>query len=102
MKIRSGKGSRSGAALLYATLISVAIAGMCLALLMINLGTEKARVQSQNEQRAFYAAEAGLSDAYMQLTEGVVEWPEAGPLHFRTPAGPLAPGRASDTAGVND
>jgi len=100
MKIRSGK-SRRGAALLYATLISVAIAGMCLALLMTNLGTEKARVQSQNEQRAFYAAEAGLSDVYMQLTEGVVECPEAGPLGFGTAEVPLALGSASYFVEVN-
>ena len=67
-----GRKGRRGAALLFATVIAVAIAGMCMALLFMNLGTSKLRVSSRSEQRSFYAAEAGLSDAYVQLTSGLL------------------------------
>lgn len=92
---RSGRGAQGGAALIYATVISVAIAGMCLALLMVNQRTSKARAQSQNDQRSFYAAEAGLSDAFMRLTEGVVAWPEDEPLLLGSSEAPIAFGTTS-------
>ena len=75
-RMKARRAARRGAALLYATLVAVAIAGMCVALLTVNLATNKSRVQSRTAERAFYAAEAGLSDAFVQLTEGVTPWPE--------------------------
>jgi len=64
--------ARRGVALVFATVIGVAIAGLALALLVMNLGTEKVRVSNKSVQRSFYAAEAGLSDAYMQMSEGLL------------------------------
>jgi hypothetical protein len=97
---RSGRGAR-GAALIYATVLSVAIAGMCLALLTVNLRTSKVRAQSQNAQRSFYAAEAGLSDAFMRLTEGVVAWPEDEPLLLGSSEAPVAFGTTAYWVEVN-
>ena len=98
---RPGRGGRRGAALIYATVVSVAIAGMCVALLTVNLPTSKARAQSQNDQRSFYAAEAGLSDAYMRLTEGVVAWPDDEPLLLGSAEAPIAFGTTAYWVEVN-
>lgn len=66
----NARGARSGSALLYAMILMVALAGMCAALLGITLRTGDAREESRSSQRALYAAEAGLSDYLVQLTEG--------------------------------
>ena len=67
---RDKRSPRRGAALLVALVVAVAMAGLCTALLAVNLSTGRSRVADQGGQRSFYAAEAGLSDAFMQLTEG--------------------------------
>jgi hypothetical protein len=87
---------RRGFALVYATVVATAIAGLCVALLAINMGASKERVAAQGRQRSFYAAEAGLSDAYMQFDAGLMVPPEEGQTVFLgTPATPVKFGRAS-------
>lgn len=66
------RSERSASALLIALIAAVSMAGMCAALLAVNLSTGRARTQSAVQQDSFYAAEAGLSDAYMRLTEGSI------------------------------
>jgi len=91
----SRAGSRRGAALLIALVLALAMAGLCTALLAVNISTKKSRVQDQGGQRAFYAAEAGLSDGFMQLTEGLVK-PDLGEtVWIGTPEEPVAMGNSS-------
>jgi hypothetical protein len=80
---------RRGAALIHAIVIAVMIAGMCMALLFVNLGTSKVRVQGRSEQRSFYAAEAGLSDAYVQLTAGLLDLEAGEPIQLGDPDLPV-------------
>ena len=68
---------RQGSALLATLVLAVTAAGLCAALLTVNLTTGKARVRTEVSERSFYAAEGGLSDAYMQLTTGLID-PQAG------------------------
>ncbi len=87
--------TRRGTALIYAVVASVAMAGLCLALLGVNISTGRVRVLTQNTERSFYAAEAGLSDAFMQMTEGLLDVSGEGPHYVGTPDGPLSLGTAS-------
>lgn len=86
-------GARSGSALLYAMILMVALAGMCAALLGITLRTGDAREESRSSQRALYAAEAGLSDYMVQLTEGglqpALKAAPGGVLQFGSSEAPL-------------
>jgi len=68
-RLRQGRSRRRGGALVIALILAVSMAGMCAALLAVNLSTERSRGESVHTQSSFYAAEAGLSDAYMRLTE---------------------------------
>lgn len=86
---------RRGVALIYATVIAVTIGGLSLALLLMNVSTSKRRVATRNNQRAFYAAEAGLSDAFMQLDESLIDVPVDGPAFVGTFAAPQAFGTSS-------
>jgi hypothetical protein len=79
----------------YATIIAVAMAGLCLALLGQNLGTQRAREQTRGVQLAFYAAEAGLSDGYMRVSAGLVTVPEEGSAWIGTPDAPVELGSSS-------
>jgi len=63
---------RRGAALLYALILAMVMAALCAALLAVNLSTSRSRVEGSYSQRSFYAAEAGLSDAYVQLSQGLI------------------------------
>jgi hypothetical protein len=92
---RASRTRRSGVALIYALVASVAVAGMCMALLAMNLGTSKQRVQVQGQQRSFHAAEAGLSDAFMQVDEGLIELPENEAVSVGSSDAPVAFGDAS-------
>lgn len=84
----AGKHVRRGSALLYATVVAVAVAGLCMALLFTSLGTGRARQQTQADQHSFYSAEAGLSDAFMQLSAGLLA-PAAGvPAYVGTQQNP--------------
>jgi len=69
----ASRAARRGAALLIALILAVAMAGLCTALLAVNITTSRSRVQGQGTQRAFYAAEAGLSDGFMKMTEGLLK-----------------------------
>jgi hypothetical protein len=97
LRIRNTKGraGRRGAALLYAAIIAIAMGGMCIALLGMNMSTTKVRVQTQNSERAFYAAEAGLSDAFMQMDESLIAPPGTTPVTIGTPGAPVALGTSS-------
>jgi hypothetical protein len=64
--------NRRGAALVFTLLLALALAGLCAALLAVNVSTERKRSRDHSVQSSFYAAEAGLSEAYMQLSEGVI------------------------------
>ncbi len=99
MKIHRSKPARGrarrGSALLYATVVAVAVAGLCMALLFTSLGTGRARVQTQAVQHSFYSAEAGLSDAFMQMSAGLLS-PVAGTTSYvGTPQSPVLLGTTS-------
>jgi hypothetical protein len=103
-RIRSklGNANRRGAALLYATIIAVAMAGLCVALLGMTGSTGRVRVQAQTAQRSFYAAEAGLSDAFMRMTEGQLELADDGPTYVGTSDAPVPLGTSSYWVEINE
>jgi hypothetical protein len=82
---------RRGAALLVALVVALVMAGLCTALLSVNLSTGRSRVADQGGQRSFYAAEAGLSDAYMQLTSGLISVDKDDPAWVGTIGSPEEP-----------
>ena len=90
-----GDDRRRGAAMVYAAVVAIAMLGMGSALLMTNLGTSRVRVETRNAQLAFYAAEAGLSDAFMRLTEGSLVMPEEGPAFVGTEDSPIPLGKSA-------
>jgi hypothetical protein len=85
-------GNRRGAALVYVVVLAVLLAGMSLALLGMNVSTTRARVETQTAQRSFYAAEAGISDAYYQVNAGRITPDVAVPYDLGTEANPIALG----------
>ena len=66
-------GSRRGIALVFALAAAAILGGLVWALLAMNLSTQRVRTQDESYQRSFYAAEAGLSDAYVRVTSGLVD-----------------------------
>lgn len=76
-----GRRQRRGAALVFAAALAITMAGLGMTLLMMNLRTGAVRVETRNAQKSFYAAEAGLSDAYMRLTGGLLDFSD-GPTDF--------------------
>jgi hypothetical protein len=61
---------RGGGALLFALISVMGIAAMSAALLQINSATSRRQSQAADDKRAFYIAEAGLSEAYGGLSRG--------------------------------
>lgn len=61
---------RGGGALLFALISVLGIAAMSAALLQINSATSRRQSQAADDKRAFYIAEAGLSEAYGGLGRG--------------------------------
>jgi hypothetical protein len=96
-----GTKDRRGSALLYATVLALVIAGMSVALLGMNISTTRARVETQNSQRSFYAAEAGLSDAFMLLDEGRITVTNATPYFLGSASNPIALGPSAYWAEVS-
>lgn len=92
--------ARRGAALVYAVALALVIAGMSVALLGMNVSTQRSRVETQNSQRSFYAAEAGLSDAFMLLDEGRITVTPTTPYHLGSATTPVALGSSSYFAEV--
>jgi hypothetical protein len=86
---------RRGAALLYVVILAVVLAGMSLALLGMNLSTTKARVETANTQRSFYAAEAGISDAFYRVNAGRIPLPDVAPTYLGSGTSPLTLGTSS-------
>lgn len=70
---RSARGSRCGIAMVFALAVVVLLGGLVWALLAMNLSTQQVRTQDESRQRSFYAAEAGLSDAFMRVSSGLVD-----------------------------
>jgi hypothetical protein len=66
------RAERRGSAFALALLAAVALAALAGALLATNLGNEGVRVQHGRTERTFYAAEAGLSEAYARMTAGLI------------------------------
>ena len=66
---RTGGGKR-GSALVFSLVVVVGMGAMSLSLLAINMSVEKAQRQQQRSLSSFYAAEAGLSAAYLDLVNG--------------------------------
>lgn len=81
---------RRGSAIVFAIIIAITIAVLAMALLATNLSTEKARVAGKDSQRAFYAAEAGLSDAYVRISNETIDFTGAPPYFVGTPANPIS------------
>jgi hypothetical protein len=91
---------RRGSALLYAMILMVGLAGMCAALLAVTLRTGGAREDSRTSQRALYAAEAGLSDLFVQLTDGKLAVPAGQVLEFGSADAPIPLGPSAYYATV--
>ncbi|HKX46294.1 MAG TPA: hypothetical protein VJP77_06295 [Planctomycetota bacterium] len=83
-RFRGGPGRR-GSALLFAAIAAVAIAGLCAAILSLTTRTSESRVRGFGEQRALYAAEAGLSDAYVQVTAELLPLDTGAPVLLGAP-----------------
>jgi hypothetical protein len=65
-----GAVDRRGGALLFALVVVVMVTGATLALLRITQSTTARQGHSVDDKRAFYLAEAGLSEAYFGVTSG--------------------------------
>ena len=92
---------RRGSALVLALFTAIALAGLALAVLILNLGNEKVRVQHKNDQRTFYAAEAGLNDAYVQLAAGLITSDDL-PASIGSPNAPVQLGPMSYWADIEE
>ena len=93
---------RRGSALVFALVLAVALAGLCAALLSVTVTTEQTRAHDRNAQRSFYAAEAGLSDAYMQLVEELKTPTKGIPFRVGQPGTEVAFGPTSYWAEVSE
>ena len=61
---------RDGSVLIVAVVVVMILAGLCTALLMVSGSQSKATVISEDNLRALYVAEAGISDALAKITSG--------------------------------
>jgi hypothetical protein len=89
------KAAERGMALVFALTIAVILGGLAWALLVMNLGTEKARIEVRDRQRCFWAAEAGLSDAIFRLNNGLIDPRDGLPAFLGTAEVPLTQGAQS-------
>ena len=87
-------GSRRGIALVFALAAAAILGGLVWALLAMNLSTQRVRTQDESYQRSFYAAEAGLSDAYVRVTSGLIDM-RALPTSIGSPDAPMRLGPMS-------
>lgn len=91
---RRRRAARRGAALLYAAVVVLVMAGLCVALFGLTMSTGRQRAETRTAQFSFYAAEAGLSDAYMRMTENLVNL-EGGKAYVGSPEEPIGLSRSS-------
>lgn len=91
---RRSRAARRGAALLYAAVVVLVMAGLSVALFGLTMSTGRQRAETRTAQFSFYAAEAGLSDAYMRVTEGQVQL-DGGKAYVGTPEAPIGLSRSS-------
>ena len=94
MKLRN-RINRRGSALVATIVLAIVLAGLCAALLAVSMSNEKGQVQTGTKQRAFYAAEAGLSDAFMRVTSGSLVPLDGQVLELGDAAAPIALGTSS-------
>jgi hypothetical protein len=94
-KMKRRSRNQRGTALVAVTVLSVALAGLCAALLCTTTTNEKVLVQTRSQQRAFYAAEAGLSDAFLQVSTGALVPEDGAVLALGTADEPLSLGSCS-------
>lgn len=87
---------------MFATALAIAIAGLAVALLVTNLGTQKGREHEKSAKRSFYAAEAGLNEAYVQMSNGLVDLSTEPPWFVGTPDAPLTLGPMSYWVEINE
>ena len=72
---RRRSNRRDGMALVVVIVFVMIVAAMGAAVLGVDLQTAKGRRSAGSEQRAFYAAEAAISEAYVSLLNETVELP---------------------------
>jgi len=94
MTVRN-RTNRRGSALVATIVVAVALAGLCAALLAATLSNEKVHVQAGTTHRAFYAAEAGLSDAFMRVAAGSLVPRDGQTLELGEAADPIALGTSA-------
>jgi hypothetical protein len=91
MNIRN-RNNRCGSALVATIVLAIVLAGLCAALLAATLSNEKGQVEAGTRQHAFYAAEAGLSDAFMRVSAGSLAPLDGQVLELGDAAAPVALG----------
>lgn len=73
MKRRLGRvaqGGRAGSALLASLMIVIVISGLGVVMVQLHSSVTKKQVQAIDQRRAFYVAEAGLSEAFLAVSQG--------------------------------
>ena len=71
MKTNRGhrRGARRGATLLVATIMIAVLGGLSAAIVALTTGHSREANSALSSMRAYYAAEAGLSEAYLKLVK---------------------------------
>ncbi|MDP6409923.1 MAG: hypothetical protein QGI46_11145 [Planctomycetota bacterium] len=73
MKSGTGRridGGRAGSALMASLMIVVVISGLGVVMVQLHSAVTKKHVQAIDQRRAFYVAEAGLSEAFLAVSQG--------------------------------
>jgi hypothetical protein len=94
-RIETNGTARRGAALVYAAIVATLLAALAVGMLAMNLGTVRMRASDRREQKAFYVAEAGLSDAFMQVTEGLLDLEPGVSVSLGSPDAPIELGTSA-------
>ena len=87
--------ARRGSTLVIALLGAIVLAGLAFGLVANGLGTERVREEHKSGLRAFYAAEAGLSDAWVQMSSGLIDPDDDLPATIGTAEDPMTLGPMS-------
>ena len=94
---------RRGGALLFALIVVTSVTAICVSLLRLTNVAANRQRHAVDDKRAFYLAEAGLSQAYFGLGAGmtgqvgtIAAGPQGNPWPLAFPANPLPP--IADTA----
>lgn len=82
---------RRGNTLVLALIVALVLAGFALTLMVTSLRYGKERDERKNLNRSFHAAEAGLNDAYAQISSGMLG-PDDMPASIGSAAAPVEMG----------